>query len=113
MLSNEKQQQTLDLAFVALSNNKRRAMLTTLSFRPATVQSLAKEHSLSLAAIHRHIRVLEEAKLIQRRKIGRVNFVAINRKALKTVQQWIMNFRTDWGNDNETLENYIEVFKAN
>jgi hypothetical protein len=91
----------LDNAFTALGNGKRRGMLHTLSFRPATVTQLAEEFN----------RALEKAKLIQRKKVGRTNFVDLNRKSLKATQDWLNQYRTDWGNDNETLENYIASMK--
>ncbi|MBX4191066.1 winged helix-turn-helix domain-containing protein [Candidatus Saccharibacteria bacterium] len=97
----------LDTAFMALGNGKRRGMLNTLSYRPATVSQLAEEFDLSLPAIHKHIRLLEKARLIQRKKAGRTNFVALNRKSLRFAQDWIMQYRTEWGSDNESLENYI------
>ncbi len=101
----------IDQAFSALSHAKRRGMVYTLSFRPATVSQLAEEYDLSLPAIHKHIRALEEAQLIQRRKVGRTNFVALDKKTLRTAQDWIMQFRTDWGNTEESLENYIDRLK--
>jgi DNA-binding transcriptional ArsR family regulator len=101
----------LDSLFSALAHKKRRGIIETLSFRPATVTQLALEYDLSLPAIHKHIRSLEEAKLIRRKKAGRTNFVALDRKSLKSAQDWIMQYRTDWGNDNETLENYIASLK--
>jgi len=97
----------LDNMFEALSHAKRRGMINTLAFRPATVSQLAEEYDLSLPAIHKHIRTLEAARLIRRKKVGRTNFVALNRKSLNEAQDWIMQYRTDWGNDEETLENYI------
>src|SRR6185312_11518161 len=89
----------LDHIFDALGHAKRRGMIDTLSYRPATVSQLAEEYDLSLPAMHKHIRTLEEAGLIRRRKVGRTNFVALNRKCLKVAQDWIMQYRTDWGND--------------
>lgn len=101
----------LDDLFNALGHAKRRGMLNTLAFRPATVSQLAEEYDLSLPAIHKHIRALETARLIRRRKVGRTNFVALNRKTLAATQDWLMQYRTDWGNDEETLENYIAGLK--
>lgn len=101
----------LDRAFEALSNAKRRGMINTLSYRPATVSQLADEFNLSLPAMHKHVRVLERASLIRRKKAGRTNFVALNRESLKAAQDWLNQFRTDWGNDKETLENYIASLK--
>jgi DNA-binding transcriptional ArsR family regulator len=97
----------LDSIFQAFGHSKRRGMLNTLSFRPATITQLANEFDLSLPAMHKHIRSLEDAKLIHRRKVGRTNFVALNKKSMSVAQDWLMQYRTDWGNDEETLENYI------
>lgn len=99
--------QHLDDLYAALGHTKRRSILTTLSFRPATVSQLAQEHGVSLPAIHKHLRVMEHAALIQRRKAGRSNFVALNRASLKVAQLWLAQFQTSWGSDAETLENYI------
>lgn len=101
----------LDDIFQAFAHGKRRGMLHTLSFRPATVKQLASESGLSLPAMHKHIRVLEKAKLIHRRKAGRTNFVALNRKSMSIAQDWTRQFRTEWGNDKESLENYIAAMR--
>jgi DNA-binding transcriptional ArsR family regulator len=102
----------LDNVFNALGHAKRRGIVNTLAFRPATVSQLAEEYNLSLPAIHKHIRSLEAAKLIQRKKVGRTNFVALNVKSLKLAQDWIMQYQTGWGNDKETLDNYISSLKG-
>lgn len=101
----------IDSVFKALAHSKRRGMLNELSFRPATVKQLADSHRLSLPAIHKHIRLLEEAGLIERRKSGRTNFVALNAKTLGKAQGWINQFHTEWGSGKETLDNYIAGLK--
>lgn len=93
--------------FAALANGKRRDMVHSLSFRPSTVTQLAEEYDISLPAIHKHIRSLEKAELIHRKKVGRTNFVALNRASLQLIQTWSNQYRTEWGSDKETLENYI------
>jgi DNA-binding transcriptional ArsR family regulator len=97
----------LDLILTSLGNYKRRGMINTLSLHPATVSQLAQAYDMSLPAAHKHIRSLEEARLIHRRKVGRTNFVALNTGSLKLMQEWAMQFNTAWGNDEQTLENYI------
>ena len=97
----------LDNVLGALANQKRRGIIHDLSLSPATVKQLANNHNLSLPAIHKHIRVLEDAKLIVRRKSGRTNFVALDQKTLKLAQDWMMQYQTHWGNADATLENYI------
>jgi DNA-binding transcriptional ArsR family regulator len=101
----------LDAIFTALSHPTRRAIVNTLAFRPATVTQLANEHKVSLPAIHRHIRSLEQADLLQRRKVGRVNFVAQKRSGLHIAQNWLGQYHIEFGNDTETLDNYIARLK--
>ena len=64
-------------------------------------------HDLSLPAIHKHIRTLEEAGLILRKKSGRTNYVALKAGGLTVVQSWIRQYHTAWASDDATLENYI------
>ena len=97
----------LDRQLAALAHVKRRAIIHDLSLHPATVGQLAREHSLSLPAIHKHIRTLESAQLIVRKKVGRTNFVALKVGSLAAVQAWIAQYRTGWGSDAATLDNYI------
>jgi DNA-binding transcriptional ArsR family regulator len=97
----------LDSVFGALAHPKRRAIIHDLSLHPATVGRLATDHNLSLPAIHKHIRTLEEANLIVRKKVGRTNFVALKVGSLTLAQNWITQYRTGWGSDEATLHNYI------
>ncbi|CAN5455420.1 metalloregulator ArsR/SmtB family transcription factor [soil metagenome] len=97
----------LDLIFSSLSNVRRRGMIYSLALSPATVSQLAREYGLSLPAVHKHIRSMEEARLIYRRKVGRTNFIALNRHSLMLMQEWGMQFNTAWGSDEASLENYI------
>jgi DNA-binding transcriptional ArsR family regulator len=97
----------LDAVLDALANQKRRGIVHDLSLQPATVTQLARHHDLSLPAIHKHIRTLERAELIVRKKAGRTNFVALNPGTLGVAQQWIMQYKTKWGNTSSTLDNYI------
>ena len=102
---------TLDKIFAALANEHRRDIIYQLSLQPHSIHQLAIQRDLSLPAIHKHITILEEANLILRKKIGRTHFLALNRTALKGLQDWLMNYNTYWGNDAETLENYAEYLE--
>ena len=101
----------LDAILDTLANQKRRGIVDDLSLSPSTVKELADRHDLSLPAIHKHIRSLEDAKLIVRHKVGRTNFVALNPETLGLAQGWLMQYRTSWGNAHATLENYISRMK--
>ncbi len=97
----------LDNVLDALANRKRRGIIHDLSLSPATVGQLARRHGLSLPAIHKHVRTLEESGLIVRKKAGRTNFVALDNATLGLAQNWITQYHTAWGNAEATLENYI------
>jgi DNA-binding transcriptional ArsR family regulator len=97
----------LDRVLTALANEKRRSIVYTLGLQPASISELAKPHKLSLPAIHRHVKVLERARLVQRKKSGRVNFLALDRTGLLLMQDWIAQYNAYWGTNNETLENYV------
>jgi DNA-binding transcriptional ArsR family regulator len=63
---------------------------------------------LSLPAIHKHINVLEKAGMIIRKKIGRTNFLTLNRESLLSLQDWLLQYHAYWGSSEETLENYAQ-----
>ena len=98
----------LDAAFAALANKQRRAIVYRLSLQPSSVSDLANKLGLSLPSIHRHIRILGEAKLLQRKKSGRSNFLALNRSALTALRGWIDQYHAYWGSNEESLENYVQ-----
>lgn len=96
----------LDRVFAALGNRHRREMVQMLALHPHSISQLAAARGLSLPAMNKHVRVLEEAGIVQRRKSGRTTFLAIDRSALLRLQAWVAQYHAYWGSDRETLENY-------
>lgn len=102
----------LDAIFAALGNRRRRRIVHTLATRPVSIGQLAAEQGASLPAIHRHVVTLEEAGLVNRRKSGRVTFLALTRSGLLAAQGWLNGFQAHWGASDESLENYIAGITA-
>lgn len=96
----------LDLVFGALASAHRREMIYLLGLQPYAIHQLAEIRGLSLPAIHKHVKVLEAAGLVRRRKLGRTNFLTLDRRALRTLQDWLAGYHAYWGTEAETLENY-------
>lgn len=96
----------LDRVFEALGSPHRREIVRLVGLQPYAIHQLAELRGLSLPAIHRHIRLLETAGLITRRKIGRTNVVTLRRDAMKALHEWIALFHPHWGDAQETLDNY-------
>ena len=101
----------LDNIFEALANKHRREIVYVLSLQPSSISQLASMRGLSLPAIHKHIKILEAADMLIRKKVGRTNFLALNRGALRVLQDWVMQYHAYWGSDKETLENYAQYLE--
>ena len=101
----------LDRLFGALANGHRREMIHLLGLQPYSISRLAAIRGLSLPAINKHVRVLEGARLIRRRKIGRTTFLTLEREPIRNLQTWLGEFHAYWGTEKESLENY-EPFLA-
>lgn len=101
----------LSRVFDALANEHRREIVMLLALQPRSISQLAELRGLSLPAIHKHVRVLEGAAMVRRRKLGRTNFLALEREPLIRLQGWTGQFQAWWGTGEETLENYIEYLQ--
>jgi len=97
----------LDLVFQALSDPARRVMVEQLSRGPASVSELARPLTMSLPAVLQHLQVLEASGLVRSEKVGRVRTCRIEAKALRTVEQWISERRTNWERRLDRLGAYL------
>ena len=102
-----KQSAALDATFSALADPTRRAMLTALMRREATVSELAEPHDISLPAVMKHLRVLEKAGLVSQRKLGRERHCRLTGHALKPASDWIAQYRQFWERQLDSLDRYL------
>jgi DNA-binding transcriptional ArsR family regulator len=110
-MPNPKSTHNLDKIFEALANQHRREIIYLLGLQPHTISHLASIRNLSLPAIYKHIKLLEKANLIIRRKIGKTNVLTLNRKSLQNLQVWLAQYQPYWGHKDESLENYAKFVK--
>ncbi len=96
----------MDRLFGALANRHRREMVHLLGLQPLSISRLAAIRGLSLPAMNKHVRVLEEAGLVRRRKLGRTTFLTLDRGSILGLQAWLGQFHAYWGTEKESLENY-------
>jgi len=104
-------QAPLDLAFQALADPARRAIVERLSKGPASVSELAKPLPMSLPAVMLHLKVLEESGLIKSSKVGRVRTCRIEAKKLSLAEQWITERRQMWEQNLDRLGAFLEQSK--
>lgn len=98
----------LDLVFHALAHSTRRALLQLILQSEISVCELASHFQMSLVAISKHLKVLELAGLIQRRKEGRnYYFLAVSRP-MENADEWIRTHSKFWKHQLKALDSYLQ-----
>ena len=98
----------LNQTFAALADPTRRRMLEQLARGNRCVTDLARPHSMSLPAVSKHLRVLEKAGLLRRRRYGRVHQLRLEAKPLKQAALWVEEYRKFWEESFDRLAAYLE-----
>ncbi len=94
----------LTQTFSALADPTRRAILARLATDEATVGELAAPFDISWPAVSRHLKVLEEAGLVERKVRARWRVVSLKRERLAEAQAWIAEVREFWEKGFDRLE---------
>lgn len=94
----------LDEVFHALSSEPRRAMLGALAQGERTVGDLADPFDISLAAVSKHLKVLEGAGLVERRVEGRTTVCRLRAEPLAEVRKWVAFYEQFWNTRLDRLE---------
>jgi DNA-binding transcriptional ArsR family regulator len=97
----------LDQVFFALSDGTRRAILSRLSQGSTTIGELAQPFEMTAPAISRHMRILENAGLIERRIKGRKHHCSLATGALKSAEDWINFHRRFWEGRLDALDDLL------
>jgi DNA-binding transcriptional ArsR family regulator len=98
----------LDRVFQALSDSTRRAILHQVAEGEHTITELARPHDLTFAAVSKHLKVLEAAHLIGRRKDGSFQMISLSPEALKTASQWLRFYERFWTARLDALKTLLE-----
>jgi DNA-binding transcriptional ArsR family regulator len=98
--------------WIALAHPTRRSILERLSHGEARVTELARPYAMSLNAVSKHIRVLERARLIRRRRAGRDHFLSFNPAPLTGAAAWIEAQRSVWMSRLDALDALLQAQDA-
>ena len=102
----------LSETFAALANTTRRAILGRLARGAATVNELAEPFELTLPAISKHIKVLEEAGLIVRGRQAQYRPCALDAAPLREVSNWAERYRPVWEARFARMDDYLRQLQA-
>ncbi|HEY3743874.1 MAG TPA: metalloregulator ArsR/SmtB family transcription factor [Bryobacteraceae bacterium] len=102
-------EERLDLVFHALSDRTRRALMHRLASEGTSkITDLAEPFAMSLPAVSKHLRVLEDARLVSRAVDGRVHRFRLVPESLAPADVWLDGYRSFWEDTLEALANYAE-----
>jgi len=101
-------EERLDITFRALADPTRRGMLASLALGEKSIGELAEPFAMSFAGASKHVKVLEDAGLIARRKVGRTHLITIDAGPLEEAERWMRRWEKFWNNRLDRLEALIE-----
>ena len=105
------QSATLDRIFHALAHPARRTMLRSLAERERNLSELAAPLRMSFPAASKHVRVLERAKLVRRRVVGRTHLCRIEGRPLGDANAWLERYRRHWEGAFQRLDVLLDEMK--
>jgi DNA-binding transcriptional ArsR family regulator len=104
--------QQLDATFSALADPTRRAILARLSQGERTVKDLAEPFPMSLPAVSKHLKVLEQAGLIERGRDAQWRPCRLQVQPLKEASEWIDHYRRIWETSFDRLDEYLRELRT-
>ena len=102
----------LSATFAALSDPTRRAMLARLALGETSVKELSEPFAISPPSITKHLKVLERAGLIRRRRDAQWRPCRLEAAPLKDVSEWIERYRSSWEQSLNRLDSYLATLEA-
>ena len=103
----------LDATFHALSDATRRGMLASLANGERSIGELAAPYAMSFAGASKHVKVLESAGLVARRKVGRTQLCTLQAERLREADAWLRQWERFWNGRLDALEALIEADTTN
>ncbi|HVA11035.1 MAG TPA: metalloregulator ArsR/SmtB family transcription factor [Candidatus Dormibacteraeota bacterium] len=101
----------LDYIFSSLADPTRRDIMRRVSYEELSVGEIAKPYDLTFAAVSKHLKVLEKAKLIIKRRRGKEQMVRLSPQTLADVDKYLEAYRRLWEERLDSLENYLNEGK--
>ncbi|SDJ59905.1 ArsR/SmtB family transcription factor [Natronorubrum texcoconense] len=108
MVERQSNDPDLDAIFGALAHPTRRTLIEQLAGGPKSVGDLAEPHDVSLAAVSKHLQVLEDAGLIEVEQDGRVRRCYLDATPLSDVFGWLTRYRVFWEDRFDALADHLE-----
>ncbi|HSX36580.1 MAG TPA: metalloregulator ArsR/SmtB family transcription factor [Patescibacteria group bacterium] len=99
---------SLDTVFDSLADPTRRDILERVAKAELSVGEIALPYDMSLAAISKHVKILERAKLIVKRRRGKEQLVSMNASGLADADNYLQRYKELWEQRLDSLDKYLE-----
>lgn len=107
----DKYPDAVQLAFSALADPTRRAIVSRLCEGPASVGELSQPFDMALPSFLKHVRILEESGLVSSEKVGRSRICTVEQSALRTAEGWLREHISVWETRLDRLEAHVRLMK--
>ncbi len=102
-----------DKVFAALADSNRRKIIELLHDNDSTLLALSEFFPISFQALSKHIKVLENAGILIKKKQGKYRLLSLNRNSLRYSLEWISHYSDFWDQSFDKLEDQITKSKLN
>lgn len=97
----------LSLIFGSLADPTRRDILTRVARKVLSINEVAAPYDLTLAAVSKHVKILEKAKLIVKQRKGKQQFITLSPVAINNASKYLTHYEKIWNMRLDNLENYL------
>lgn len=101
----------LDAAFAALADTTRRGVLLQLGRGDASITHLADQFGMTLTGMKKHVGVLERARLVTTKKVGRVRTCQLGPRRLEPALAWLERYHQLWDQRFDALDDVVQELK--
>jgi len=98
----------LDFVFGSLADPTRRDILDRLQLGDMNVSEVAEPYDMSLAAISKHLKILEQARLIVKRKAGKERIVCLQPQAMRQASKYLQQYEQLWNTRLDRLDTFLK-----
>jgi DNA-binding transcriptional ArsR family regulator len=102
---------SLSATIAAVSDPTRRAILHQLALGPSPVRDIARPFRMSQQAVSKHLAYLEKARLIEKKRVGRLHICSLRPEPLQELAEWAEEYRKLWEANYERLDSLLEEMK--
>jgi DNA-binding transcriptional ArsR family regulator len=99
----------LDNIFASLADPTRRDILERVGQAELTVSEIALPYDMSLAAVSKHLKILEQAKLVVKRRRGKEQLVSMNAQGLADANTYLQQYKDAWEQRLDSLDEFLQA----